>query len=130
MDSEAKKEFDIKVTHRDERTGLITHKTPYILRVSGAEGGGKTRTWERPPGSGNLFDKKGNPVGRRVKDAQGRWSTDPKAEHVAFVPPLTEDQKLSRSVVEKDQRISALEAELASLRVEADKKSAANQKKI
>jgi uncharacterized small protein (DUF1192 family) len=122
------KAFDLVVTHRDEKTGQVTHKNPYILRVRGEGGGEKSRFWERPAGSGNLWNKKGEPV--------GRWEAIPgetnkgrpvmgvvNKPHVEFVAPLTSDQKLANSVVQKDSRIAELERELAAVRAEESKKS-------
>lgn len=111
------KGFDLKVTHRDEKTGLITRKNPYKMRVTATSDGGKSRTFERPVGSGNLWNKKGEPAGRFV---DGKW--DKKAEHVAFIPPETEDQKLAKTVITKDARIAELERELASIKAEGQVK--------
>ena len=111
--------FDLQVTHRDEKTGVVVRKNPYVLRVVQAPDGGKSRYWERPVGSGNLFDKKGNPIGRWEKDPKsGKGRFIASAEHVEFTPPETDDQKLARSVVERDVRIAELEKELANIRNE------------
>lgn len=130
-EDETPKGFDLKVTHRHPRTGLITHTTPYILRVIGESGGAKARVWERPAGSGNLWDKHNQPIGRwdKTKPEGERFVKD--AEHIAWAAPETSDQKLARSVVEKDVRIQELERELASIRIESEKKTApaAAQKK-
>lgn len=115
------KGFNIKVTYRNERTGLITHKDPYILRVVGS-GDGKTKTWERPPGSGNLFNSKNEPVGRWVIDPKTkRGSFQKDVPHVEFTPPETQDQKLARSLTEKENKIQALEKELQSIKAESKK---------
>lgn len=105
--------FNLVVTHRDEKTGLVVERDPYILRVCEAAGGGKSRSWERPAGSGNLFDKKGHPIGRWVK---GKLVEG--AEHIAFVRPLTADQQLAKSLGEKDIRIAELERELKAIETE------------
>lgn len=118
-----KPKFDITVTHRDERTGLITKRDPYILRVTQASDGGKTRLWERPVGSGNLFNSKNVACGRWIVDEKtkkGKHVAD--AEHVHFTPPPTEDMKLAQEMTQKDVRIQALEAELAQIRAEGEKK--------
>lgn len=111
LEEESPKGFNLKVTYRDE-DGSIYKKDPYILRVVD-----KRKLWERPVGSGNLWDRKNQPIGRWVNGKH-----DEKAEHIAFTPPETEDQKLARSVVEKDSKIKALEAELASMKAESKKK--------
>lgn len=114
--------FDLKVTHRDDKTGLVLHTDPYIMRVIGEE---RARVFERPVGSGNLFNKKNEPCGRWVKDEKGKGTWDKKAEHIAFVKPPTADEKLAQSVLEKDSRIAELEKELAAIRGEASKKAKA-----
>lgn len=106
--------FDLVVTHRDPMTGRVVSTNPYTLRVIGSGNGQKTQLFERPPRSGNLFDGKGRPF--------GRWENgkhNEKANHVVFVPPETEDQKLARSVIEKDSKIAELQRELASIKAEA-----------
>lgn len=122
-EKEVKKGFDLTVTHRDQKSGAVTHTTPYTLRVVAAADGGRTSIWERPANSGNIFDKKGVPSGRWVKDKNGKGKYDPEAAHIAYVPPETNDQKLAREMVEKDARIAALEKELAEI-------SAANEPKV
>jgi hypothetical protein len=121
--------FDLKVTHRDSKTGLVVEKNPYILRVVKGPGG-NSKLFERPVGSGNLFDAQNKPIGRWVvsKDApQGEH--DPKAEHVAFKRPETEDEKLAKSLITKDTKIKALEAELAAVKHEQAKRTTAPAKK-
>ncbi len=116
--------FNLQVTYRDEKTGQVTKTDPYFLRVTKAADGGKGQAWERPAGSGNLFNKQNQPI--------GRWdSSKPEGErflagvpHVAYEKPLTSDQKVAKSIISKDAKINALEAELKSLRAEADKKPA------
>lgn len=121
---EQKQGFDFNVTHRDPKTGQITHSTPYTLRVIGS-GEGRQKLVERPAGSGNIFDMKNNPKGRWIVDAKTKkGKLDPNAEHIAFVPPETEDQKLARSLIEKDSRIASLEAELKAISAEKEAKSA------
>lgn len=128
--------FNLKVTYRDERTGLITHTDPYTVRYVGEVGSNeKSRLWERPKGSGNLFDKHNNPCGRWVytekvvkgkKINEGKY--DPSAEHIAFTPPPTQDQKLAQELTAKDVRIAELEREMASIKAEQEKKSAQAKK--
>lgn len=113
-----KKEFNLKVHYRDEKTGLVTQEDSYTLRIIAAGDGGKMRLWERPKNSGNLFDKKNEPIGRWVK---GKWEKD--AKHVAFEKPLTNDQKLASALAQKDARVLELERELAAIKAEQEKKS-------
>lgn len=122
IQNEQDKAFDLMVTHRDPKTGLITRQDPYVLVVGAAAEGGKNRMWERPKGSGNIFNKKGEAIGRFVRDEKGKKKFVADAAHVAYTPPETEDQKLARSVVEKDDRIAQLEKELAGIKADSKKK--------
>lgn len=130
VEPEAPKGFDITVTHRDPKTGLIVKKDPYILRVCGQEGSNsKSRYWERPAGSGNLFDKNNNPIGRweyeekalpnGLKSRVGKFVAG--AKHISWEAPLTQDQKIAREN-------AALRAELDALKAEKDKSASAPKK--
>lgn len=124
-----KQKFDLVVTKRHPRTGEIISHSPYILRVVGEVGSSeKSRYWERPAGSGNLFDRDNNPIGRweyEEKVVKGKKVREGKfvegAPHVEWVPPMTQDQKIAREN-------AALKAELASLKAEKEKQSAAPKK--
>lgn len=126
-----KPEFSTKVTHRDEKTGLVVKQDPYILRVSGETGSNvKNRMWERPAGSGNLFDKQMNPIGRWESEEKvirgkkvkvGKYNPD--AKHIEWKAPETQDQKLAREHAEATAKNAALEKELASLKAEVEKKN-------
>lgn len=124
--------FSTLVTHRDDKTGLVTHTDPYIRRVIGEVGSNERQTlWERPAGSGNLFNKAGNPIGRWVyeeKIVKGKavkvGSYVPDAEHIAYVAPLTADQKLRQEMTADKVRMAELERELAQIKAEKEKKSA------
>lgn len=122
-ETEAPKGFDLVTHKRDPKTGLVIEKDPYILRVLGAADGGKTRVWERPAGSGNLWDKSNTPIGRWDKTQPEGKRFIAGAEHIAWTPPETNDQKLARSLVEKESKISELERELAAIKAEEKKKS-------
>lgn len=121
--------FNLVVHHRDEKTGLVTKVDSYTLRVCAAADGGKTQLWERPKNSGNIFNKQGEPIGRWEMDAKtkkGKFVAD--AAHIAFVPPLTEDQKLAQELTRKDVRIAELEREMASIMLEREKAQAPQKK--
>lgn len=120
------KGFDLRVTHRDETTGLVVREDPYVLRVIGnaedPKDESRQRLWERPAGSGNLWDKSNNAIGRWISEEKiikgkkckvGHY--DPDAPHIAWAPPLTEDQKIA-------QENAALKAEIAALKAEQMKK--------
>lgn len=121
----------LKVTYRNMKTGMVEKTDPYILRIVGEE---RTQLWERPAGSGNLFDrpKDGVAIGRWIyeeKMVKGRkiktGHYDEKAEHVKWNPPLSDDQKLARSVAEKDAQIEALRKELDGIKAEKAEKEKA-----
>lgn len=122
--------FNLLVTYRDEKTGLVVKSDPYTLRVTGESGSSeRQRLWERPKNSGNLFDKKGNPCGRweyEEKTVKGKTiktgKYNPDAEHIAFVPPPTKDQLLAQQLTEKDVKIAELEREMAAIKAEKEKK--------
>lgn len=122
------KGFDLTVTHRHPKTGLVTHTDPYILRVI-ASGDGKVRVWERPAGSGNLWDKHNKPCGRwdKSKPEGERYLKD--AEHIAWTAPETSDAKVARESAEKDVKIAELEKELAAIRAEREAKAPVAQAK-
>lgn len=123
------KGFDLMVTHRDPQTGVITKVDPYIARVIAAPDGGKTTIYERPKGSGNLWNKKGEPVGRWVVGKDGRGKQDKDAAHVAFVPPQTEDQIIRAEMTKDKSKIAELEREIASIKAEQEKKASATPAK-
>jgi hypothetical protein len=114
-----KSKFDFQVTFRDDKTGVVTYSDPYILRVVAAGDGGKMRVMERPKGSGNLFNKNNEPVGRWIA---GKWDKD--AAHVAFTPPETSDQKLARELIQTNSELAETKRELAAIKAEAEAKSA------
>lgn len=116
--------FDITVTHRDPRSGRITHKTPYILHIVDGQ-----RFWEKPAGSGNCFNGHGAPIGRWIREekivkgkktVQGEFVEG--AAHIEWTPPVTQDQQVAKEN-------AALKAELAALKAESVKKIQPAQKK-
>lgn len=114
--------FSLIVQHRDPKTGAIVREDPYILRrVSNGAAGGVSSYWERPAGSGNLFNKRNQPIGRwdKTQPEGKRFIKD--APHIAWEPPLTEDQKVSKEN-------AALKAELAALKAEQAKKAQPQKK--
>lgn len=123
--AEVKDKFDFQVTHRDTKTGQIVKQNAYTQKVVKTEDGGKTSVMERPVGSGNLWNKKNEAVGRWVfkneKDKQGFWDKD--AKHVEFVVPDTQDQKLQKSLIEKDIKLQAALKELEAIKAEKEAKN-------
>lgn len=124
-----KKRFDLMVHHRHHRTGKLIKHTPYIKRVVGEVGSSERATyWERPAGSGNLFDSHNNPIGRweyEEKTVKGKTVKTGKfiegAAHVAWEAPITQDQKIAKEN-------AALKAELAAMKAEKEKQAAPAKK--
>lgn len=106
--------FDTRVTYYDNM-GRVIKQDPYVLRVVAGPAGGKVQLFERPVGSGNIFDGLGRPFGRWVDGKH-----EEKLAHVAWTPPETEDQKLAKSLVEQKNKIEQLEKELTAIRAERE----------
>lgn len=126
--AEKKERFDLTVTHRNPKTGLITHQDPYILRQFDHPELGRIKAFERPKGSGNLFDRDNNPMGRWEREETvhlgktiygGKFVKD--APHIEWNPPETQDQIVAREN-------AALKAELAAMKAEAAKKTGSGKK--
>ena len=130
INGQPKPKFDLRVTHRHPRTGEVIKHDPYILRVVGEIGSAdRTQLWERPAGSGNLYDFEMNPVGRWIyeeKTVKGKkvkvGHYDAEAAHIEWIPPETEDQKIAKEN-------AALKAELAALKAEKEKTAQPQTKK-
>jgi hypothetical protein len=117
--------FDFKVTHRDEKTGLIVRKNAYTMHILGDE---RKQVMERPKGSGNCWDAQNEPCGRialKGKGRQAKLSYDPDAKHIAWSEPETADQKLARETAKTNSENAALKAELAALKAEQKPKAPA-----
>lgn len=124
--------FDLIVTKRDEHTGLVTGKNPYILRYIAGADGGKVRLWERPAGSGNIWNKKNEPAGRYTREMKaGKWVStyEPEASHIEWSAPETQDEKLAHKLTAQEAQIAALQKELASVKAESSVKAAGKNEK-
>lgn len=109
--------FDLRVDFRHPKTGLVVKRNPYVLRTV-KEGGGSVSYFERPVGSGNIWDAKGNAIGRwdKTKPEGERFLKGEK--HIEWTPPETADQKLARESAANSARIKELEMELAAIKAE------------
>lgn len=115
--------FDLKVHHRDKRSGQVTHVNPYKLRIVGED---RLKLYERPVGSGNLWNGQNKAVGRWIvedKNGEKIEKYDPKAKHIEYTPPMTQDQVLARQVAEREVENATLRAELEAMKLEMQKKA-------
>lgn len=119
--------FDTRVTHRDPKTGRIVRQDPYIMRTVRKDGGGSAQYFERPAGSGNLFDGQNRPIGRwdPTKKEGERFLAG--QAHIAWERPKTEDEKLQAQLIAAETKTKILEAELAAVKAEAKKKAPVKQ---
>jgi hypothetical protein len=129
IDDVVEKKFDLTVHRRDQDSGEIVEVNPYSAHMMKTDGGTVT-VFERPKGSGNCWDKFGNAAGRWDKDAPEGKRYDSKAEHVAFIVPLTHDQKLRAEMLAKEEKNKQLEREIAALRAERGVTKAPAQAKV
>jgi hypothetical protein len=102
-------DFDIKITKTtDPLTKRVVSFKPYTLHCVG-----QARYFEYPKGSGNLWWES--------REFCGRWE-DGKAvvgkAHVAFKPPLTEDEALAKHVAGVEDQNKKLLAELEAIKKE------------
>lgn len=132
MDQEKRNAFDVTVTHRDPLTGVVVRQDPYKLTIKQTEQG-RLSLYERPPGSGNLYDAQNKPCGR-WKFEDGIKLYDPKAAHIKVEPKETEEQKFARKLREIEAENERLkkqlaEKEIASIRAEGQQKEQTSKPK-
>jgi len=113
--------FDLTVTHRNQY-GEIVKQDPYTLIVSAGSDGGKVKLWERPKGSGNVWNRKGEPIGRYLRDERtGRGKFHAGAPHVEVVAPASPEEMYEKLTKDQAARIKALESELRAMQAENKK---------
>lgn len=111
--------FNPRIVHeRDPDTGRVVNINPYKLIVSKGE-----RFFEWPKGSGNLWYENREPAGRMEQGLIIKG-----AEHKAWTPPETADQKLAREMASKDQQIEALQREINEIKREQKYSSSTDTK--
>ena len=111
--------FDDRVKIVNEKTGAIVAYQPFSLHVFGDN---KDELRERPPGSGNMYDRSGREIGnwQPSKEKPGAWEKV-SDKHVFVRPtPINERDQLA-------QDLEAAKEELAALKAEKELKQA-NQK--
>ncbi len=103
--------FDHRVHITDPKTGKVVEENHYILRIN-ADG----TTYERPPGSGMIYD----PTGALIKDGQKE-----KRELAAAKAKADAEVAAAKKKAEDDARAAELDAEkqaiLAEAKAEAEK---------
>lgn len=111
--SEGEQVFDNRVHIRNAETGRLIRRQHYAMHAFSDK-----KIWERPIGSGNMFDAHGDPIGRWKRADKGHWeqiskehSAVPMAEKIA-----TPDELIARN--------SELESELAALKADLEMKTA------
>lgn len=88
---QTEKKFDLK-THTFNARGILTNVNLYRLHVING-----CQLYERPVNSGNLWYENDEPAGRVTYEGTGKIKKkviDNEAEHIAYVAPLTGDEKL------------------------------------
>jgi hypothetical protein len=117
--------FDPRIVHiRDPRTGRVKNVNSFRVKVEGG-----VRYYEWPKFSGNLWYEDRTPAGRweEVEDAKSKSMVKKVvigAGHKEYVAPLTDDQKLTKDILEAKAENEKLKQELAAIKAEAEKVSA------
>lgn len=103
--------FDNRVQIYNEKTGKMVRYQPYAYHVFGED---KVELFERPVGSGNMFDKMGRNIGSWKKDEDGNWKkcSDAHLDVKLDLPVTKEDALMAKN--------ETLEAELKSIRAEKE----------
>lgn len=110
--------FDHRVRVVNEKTGQTIAYQPYATHIFGAD---KQTLLERPIGSGNMFDLKGNPIGRWEPRHNGTWEKVDETHAAAKPIPVDEKEYLR-------EQLEAAQAELKAIKSEKD--SAAKVEKV
>lgn len=104
-------DFDpLVVHHRDPVSKRITKVNPFrVIVEKGA------RFYEWPKGSSNLWFENRHPAGRLDDGKIVRG-----AEHVAYQPPVTEDENIARENMTLKQEMRKVQEELAAIKREKE----------
>lgn len=113
--------FDIRVQHRDRKTGRIQQNNTYRLHIVQGK-----RYFERPTGSGHLYYESNEPAGQLVWENDGKKKVIKEgAEHRAYSKPLTVNEQMQREFDGRGTKIQSLEAKIAELEAASIKEEAA-----
>lgn len=115
--SDGEQVFDNRTHIRDADSGRLLKKQPYAYHVFN-----DTKMWERPIGSGNMYNHFGDPIGRWKSAGRGAWE---KISETHSDAPTYEKVMTVEDLV---QRNSELELEVAALKAEQTAKTTPPQK--
>lgn len=107
-----KKEFDVRVHLRDKH-GNITEENHYAYHIIDG-----IQYFERPIGSGNLFEPNGEPCGRLTD--RRRLEVDASAAHIAHKEAPTGAELIAQELDLARGESEALRKELAALKKERE----------
>lgn len=115
--------FDLTVQRWDAQ-GQLTANNPYRMYIMDGE-----KLFERPLNSGNLWYENNQPAGRMICEFNDKGHIIKKefkrdVPHIAYEKPLTGAEKVAAQLAATEARASALEAELAQIRKEQERKQA------
>lgn len=114
--------FDL-VTHQWDSQGQLVKHNPYRMFIR--DGGEKL--FERPLNSGNLWYENNQPAGRVICEFNEQGHIAKKefkigAAHIGYEKPLSGTEKIAAQLAATEQRAAELEAELAQIRAEQERK--------
>lgn len=105
--------FDARVHIRNEKTGALVKKQHYAWHMFGDK-----KMFERPIGSGNMFNQAGEPIGKwEMNKENGHWAK------VSDVQENAESYEMVGTVEDLIDENSELKAELAALKAEKETKT-------
>ncbi len=113
--------FDIKVQHRNVKTGRIQQNNTYRLHIVQGK-----RYFERPLGSGHLYYETGEAAGQIEWENEGKKKVIKEGvAHRAYNRPLTVNEQMQREFDGRGTKIVDLETKIAELEAAAIKEEAA-----
>lgn len=100
--------FDNRVHIRDESTGRLVKVQPYAYHAFD-----QMKLWERPIGSGNMFDANGKEIGNWKQTKGGRWEKHADT-HIAakLFHEIKAPEDLAKRNAQLEQELEALKAEI------------------
>lgn len=102
--------FDNRVSVFNEKTGKLIKYQPYACHVWGKDDS-KTTLYERLPGTGNMFNDKGDAIGRWESKGDGSWNKVSNEHTASKSLPINRKEAI-------EAELEATKAELAALKAE------------